>query len=250
MSIDLYNEDCKKTLSRIGSASVDLILQDPPYGVTQNEWDIKPNLDEMWKQWERVIKPNGAIIFTAQQPFASELIYSKLNFFRYDIVWHKPLCTGFLNAKKMPLRNHEHILIFYKSLPTYNPIMGKGQRKKGKSNKKTNGSNYGAFTAKEGFKFDDKGLRYPTSVLTISNGNRNNPELTHPTQKPVDLMRYLISTYTNKGETVFDGYSGSGTTAIACIKEKRKFIGAELNDTYYRKSLDRIKAAQAQLQLF
>ena len=217
--IQLFKESCEETMKRIPTGSIDLILQDPPYGTTQNDWDIKPDLQRMWFEWERIIKDNGAIIFTAAQPFASELVLSRSGFFRYDLIWHKPLCSGFLNASKMPLRNHEHILVFYKSLPTYNPIMGKGKNKKGNRPNDRTGDNYGNFSNKDKIeKFDDKGLRYPTSVLTVSNGNRNHNENYHPTQKPVDLMRYLISTYSNKGETVFDGYSGSGTTAIACIK--------------------------------
>lgn len=243
-------ENCEETMKRIPSGSIDLILQDPPYGTTQNDWDIKPDLQRMWFEWERIIKDNGAIIFTASQPFSSELVLSRSELFRYDLIWHKPLCSGFLNASKMPLRNHEHILVFYKKLPVYNPIMGAGKNKKGKSTKTTNGSNYGSFTAKEGYKFDDKGLRYPTSVLTVSNGNRNHNENYHPTQKPVDLMRYLISTYSNVGETVFDGYSGSGTTAVACVKEQRCFIGAEINHDYFEKSIKRIEREMSQLVLF
>jgi site-specific DNA-methyltransferase (adenine-specific) len=250
MKQEIHNEDCLITMSRLGNESVDLLLQDPPYGTTRNIWDAKPNLKQMWREWLRIIKPNGAMIFTAAQPFASELIVSQPQLFRYDLIWHKPNGTGFLNAKKMPLRNHEHILVFYKKLPTYNPIMGKGKNKKGVRRKTTNGDNYGAFTGEAGKRYDDKGKRYPNSIITISNGNRNHNENYHPTQKPVDLMRYLIKTYSNEGDLVFDGYSGSGTTAIACAIENRNFVGSETDRTYHRKSIERLKRFKAQPTIF
>lgn len=112
VDIDLRLGDCLELMKQIPENSIDLIFQDPPYGTTQNKWDVKPDLDKMWKEWERIVKPNGAIIFTAAQPFASELVLSRIDLFRYDLIWHKPLGSGFLNAKKMPLRNHEHILVF------------------------------------------------------------------------------------------------------------------------------------------
>lgn len=238
--VQLWNEDCIKTLERIETGSVDLLLQDTPFGCTQNEWDIKPNFTIMWQHWERVIKDNGAMIFFGTQPFASELILSRSAFFRYDLIWYKALGTGFLNANKMPMRNHEHILVFYKALPTYNPQMGVGVRKKGNRKHDRNGTNYGRF-ATEGTSnyFDDKGKRYPQSVLDFSNGDRTS-ENDHPTQKPLDLIRYLIKTYSNENDIVFDGYSGSGTTAAACIKERRNFIGSELNKEYFDLSVKRL----------
>jgi site-specific DNA-methyltransferase (adenine-specific) len=204
----------------------------------------------MWTEWERVIKDNGAMIFFAQQPFASKLILSRSGFFRYDLIWYKPLGTGFLNANKMPMRNHEHILVFYKQLPTYNPQMGVGVRKKGMRKHDRNGTNYGKF-ATQGTSnyFDDEGKRFPQSVIEFTNGDRTK-EAYHPTQKPIDLMRYLIATYSNESDTVFDGYVGSGTTADACIIEKRKFIGSELNPEYFNYAVERVKDRQKLCTLF
>lgn len=240
--ISLFNEDCLSTLKRVETGSVDLLLQDTPFGCTQNEWDIKPNFNEMWNEWERVTKENGAMIFFGTQPFASELILSRPDLFKYDIIWYKALGTGFLNANKMPMRNHEHILVFYRKLPTYNPQMTVGKmRTKGNAKDKSS-TNYGYY--KPAVSVNDQ--YYPQSVIDITNGDRTS-ENDHPTQKPVDLIRYLILTYSNKGDTVFDGYSGSGTTAHACILEGRKFIGSELNETYFKKSVKRLQHVPTQL---
>lgn len=246
----IYNEDCYQTLQRLETGAVDLLLQDTPFGVTQNEWDIKPDLPKMWEQWERVTKENGAMIFFATQPFASELILSNQKNFRYDLIWYKALGTGFLNANRMPMRNHEHILLFYRKLPIYNPQMGVGLRKKGNRKHDRNGTNYGRF-ATEGTSnyFDDEGKRFPQSVIDFSNGDRT-IENDHPTQKPLDLIRYLIRTYSNENDLVFDGYSGSGTTAAACLKEKRRFIGSELSKEYFDLSLKRLEEIMAKPELF
>lgn len=245
----VFNEDCYETLCRLQQGSVDLLLQDTPFGVTQNEWDIKPDLPKMWEQWERVTKENGAMIFFATQPFASELILSNAKLFRYDIIWYKALGTGHLNANKMPMRNHEYILLFYKKLPTYNPQMGVGLRKKGVRKADRNGTNYGKFAVNKDDYYDDEGKRFPQSVIDFSNGDRTH-ENDHPTQKPLDLIRYLIQTYSNENDIVFDGYMGSGTTAIACITEKRRFIGSELNAEYFETTTKRIKELQSKPLLF
>ena len=240
--LSLFNEDCLSTLKRVETGSVDLLLQDTPFGCTQNEWDIKPNFNEMWNEWERVTKENGAMIFFGTQPFASELILSRPDLFKYDIIWYKALGTGFLNANKMPMRNHESILVFYRKLPTYNPQMTVGKmRTKGNAKEKSS-TNYGEY--KPAVSVNDQ--YFPQSVIDITNGDRTS-ENDHPTQKPVDLIRYLILTYSNKGDTVFDGYSGSGTTAHACILEGRKFIGSELNETYFKKSVKRLQHVPTQL---
>lgn len=248
--LELYNEDCLETLKRLETGSIDLLLQDTPFGCTQNEWDIKPDFEIMWQEWERVTKENAAMIFFGTQPFASELILSRLKYFRYDLIWYKALGTGFLNANKMPMRNHEHILVFYKQLPIYNPQMGIGLRKKGNRKHDRNGTNYGRF-ATEGTSnyFDDEGKRFPQSVVDFSNGDRTS-ENDHPTQKPLDLIRYLIKTYSNENDTVFDGYSGSGTTSAACLKEKRCFIGSELNKEYFNLSVKRLEEIVKQPELF
>ena len=246
MSIELYNEDCKETMKRIPDGSIDLMLTDIPYGTTQNEWDVLPNLAEMWLQWERILKPNGAWIFTSTMNMATDIISPRRGFFRYDIIWQKSHDTGFLNAKKMPLRSHENILVFYRSLPTYNPqIKDKpicNIRPKSASRLSTN---YGDFESGD-YRTIPIDKQYPKSIWKCNIDQKQ----VHPTQKPVTLFREIIRTYSNEGETVYDGYSGSGTTAIACIKEKRNFIGAEMNKEYYDKSMERIKIEQSQLVLF
>jgi len=246
--VQLWNEDCLETLKRLPTGSVDLMLQDPPYGVTQNEWDKEPNLAEMWAEWERVSKPNGAWIFTATQPFASSLITSRAGFFKYDIIWEKSRPTGFLNANRMPLRSHEHILIFYRELPVYNPQMTKGKPnhvKHGTLRKSKTNNNYGAVNPYAQTSTENK---HPKSIIFFDQQDPN--DIVHPTQKPVDLFRWVIKTYTNPGDVVFDGYSGSGTTAAACIKEKRYFIGSELNKKYYDLSVKRLTEMSMQTELF
>lgn len=247
---EIYNEDCYEVLKRLHDNSVDLLLQDPPFGVTQNSWDVKSDLKKMWPEWLSVCKPNGAMVFFATQPFVTELITSQPQLFRCDLIWYKTLGTGFLNAGKMPLRNHEHILVFYRALPVYNPQFGIGIRKKGIVSQNRNGSNYGAFTESGPKKhFDNEGKRFPQSVIEFTNGNKN-VESDHPTQKPIDLIRYLILTYSNPGDLVFDGYLGSGTTVIAAYLEGRNFIGAELDKDYYNQILKRFKEQTSQLPLF
>jgi len=236
----------------MNAGSVDLFLQDTPFGVTQNKWDIAPDFNKMWPEWLRVGKENCPFIFFATQPFASDLINSKRDLFRYDLIWYKALGTGFLNANKMPMRNHEHILVFYKQLPIYNPQMGVGLRKKGNRKHDRNGTNYGRFST-EGTSnyFDDEGKRFPQSVIDFSNGDRTK-ESDHPTQKPIDVIRYLIKTYSNIGDLIFDGYGGSGTTAVAAEIEQRNAIVCEndIDNGYYDAACKRFKEQTAQLPLF
>jgi len=245
--VSLYAEDCLDTLRRMSTGSVDLLLQDTPFGCTQNEWDIKPDLSFMWEHWQRVTKQNGAMIFFATQPFASELIMSNAKQFRYDIIWEKDRSTGFLNANKMPLRSHEHILIFYRALPVYNPQKSFGHKPMNKCGKEmTATSNYGKY---EKVMTGGNTDRMPRSIIYENVINsQHNP--IHPTEKPIDLMRYLVKTYSNENETVFDGYSGSGSTAAACLKEKRNFIGSEMNKEYFDLSVKRLSEIIKQPELF
>ncbi len=240
--VQLYAEDCLETLRRMSTGSIDLFLQDTPFGCTQNEWDIKPNFEIMWQEWERVTKENAAMIFFGTQPFASELIVSNQRLFKYDLIWDKSQATGFLNANKMPLRNHETILIFYKKPPTYNPLKTKGKKQLKSTGGKT--SNYSKFDYKPHYSED----YFPKSIITEYPQIRE--ENGHPTQKPLNLIRYLIKTYTNENETVFDGYSGSGTTAAACLKENRQFIGSELSKEYFEMSVKRLDEIIRQPELF
>lgn len=244
----LYNEDCIQTMQRIEAGSIDLMLTDPPYGVTQNEWDKEPFLPLMWTEWERILKPNGAWVFTAQQPFVSRLITSRAGFFRYDIIWEKSRPTGFLNANRMPLRSHEHIIVFYRQLPTYNPQMEKGKPNhvsNGKMSKTNANNNYGDFGNTIQVATENK---HPKSVIYFEQQDPN--KILHPTEKPVDLFRWLLRTYSNENDLVFDGYSGSGTTAAACVKEKRRFIGAEMSKEYFDKSVERLELLRSQPELF
>lgn len=244
----IHFADCLDVLRQIPDGSVDLLLQDTPFGVTENKWDVKPVLSEMWPMWERVNKGKGVMIFFATQPFASELILSNAKNFRYDIIWEKSRSSGFLNANRMPLRSHEHILVFYRALPTYNPQMGKGKPnhvKNGSISKQRANNNYGGFGEAIQYATENK---YPTSIIYFKQQDPNKIE--HPTQKPIDLIRYLIRTYSNPGEVVFDGYGGSGTTAIAAQMEGRKFIVCENHYPYFKASTARLSNLVAAPYLF
>ena len=229
----IYNEDCLEGMKRIPDKSIDMILADLPYGTTQNKWDSIIPLEPLWEQYHRVIKDNGAIILTSAQPFTSILTVSNLSLFRYDFAWDKKQITGFLNAKKMPLRKHENILVFYKKPPTYNPQFTLENPYEVERN--NHSENYGKQAAS---KTKSDGRRYPTSVLRIPQVRVKGG---HPTQKPVALFEYLIKTYSNEGDTVLDNVIGSGTTAVACINTNRKFIGFEMDETYYSMAKKRIE---------
>jgi len=235
---EILNGDCLELMDFIADASIDMILCDLPYGTTQNKWDTVISFGKLWQQYERVIKPNGAIILTAAQPFTSALIMSNTKMFRYDLVWEKSIATGFLNANRMPLRGHESVLIFYKKLPVYNPqkhMLTTPSFKKG--NAARGSSNYGNFNHLMDIGSKD-GSRFPRSVFSIKTeaaffDATGKSKMLHPTQKPVALFEYLIKTYTNSGDLVLDNCAGSGTTAIACINTNRKFIVMEQDEKYF-----------------
>ena len=235
MTIELnkiYNEDCLDGMKRIPDGSVDMILCDLPYGTTRNKWDSIIPLEPLWEEYKRVIKDNGAIVLTAQTPFDKVLGVSNLGMLKYEWIWQKTEATGFLNAKKMPLKNHENILVFYKKQPTYNPQFTIG---KPYSYKKDNisSNNYG--DSKGTGLIVNEGSRHPLTVQLFKKDKG-----LHPTQKPVALFEYLIKTYTNEGETVLDNCMGSGTTAISCINTNRNFIGFEMDETYHKLTNERI----------
>lgn len=255
--VELYNEDCLETLKRLPTGSVDLMLQDPPYGVTACDWDKTPFWAEMWLEWERVLKPNGVWAFTATQPFATDLIMSRRGFFKHEMIWVKNKYTNFLAAKKMPMRNHENVLFFYREQPDYYPqkrkVLARGKTDNTKTTKIHN------ITGKATENYDNRraadGMGMPGSVLEFdyeadafnsSNGSTNR----HPSQKPINLFRWIIKSYTKEGDIVFDGYSGSGTTAAACLKEKRRFIGSELSKEYFELSVKRLEEIRAKPELF
>jgi site-specific DNA-methyltransferase (adenine-specific) len=224
----IYNEDCLEGMKDIPDGSVDMILCDLPYGTTQNKWDSIIPLGELWEQYNRIIKDDGAMVFTGQGLFSANLIKSNEQYFRYALIWEKTKAGGFLNAKRMPLQAHEDMLVFYKKLPTYNPQMIEGKPYTKKSVTNGDGKNYGKFDRVGAININS-GTRYPRSVIKVSNDNHGS---LHPTQKPVALFEYLIKTYTNEGETVLDNCIGSGTTAIACINTNRNYIGFELDKHY------------------
>lgn len=229
----MMNGDCLERMSDIPSASIDLILSDPPYGNTRNKWDSIIHLESMWTQLKRVIKSNGAIIMTAMQPFTTVLIASNMGQFRYDWVWQKPKGTGHLNANRMPMRDKEDVLVFYGALPTYNPQMSVGAPYRDKSGAAQH-SGYGADTR---LASDNAGTRHPKQVIQFDVVGRGG---VHPTQKPVALMEYMIKTYTDPGETVLDFAMGSGTTGVAALSAGRNFVGIELDAGYYESAAARV----------
>lgn len=239
--IALYHDDCFKVFDRIPEKSVHMILCDMPYGTTRNKIDERLPLPDLWSQYRRIIKDNGSILLFADGFFLAELMASNRSWWRYNIVWDKVLKTGFLNAKRMPLREHEEICVFYKKQPTYNPQFTEGRPQHGKGTsylrKCVVNNNYGKYAAVED---DRKGntKKYPTSILTFSKPHASIAK--HPTEKPVELLRYLIRTYTNEGDTVLDNCMGAGSTGIAALREGRKFIGIEKNDGYFKIARDRI----------
>jgi DNA modification methylase len=246
MSFNLMHGDCLEMMQLIPNGSVDMVLADPPYGTTACKWDTVIPLEVMWTELKRVIKPNGAIVMTASQPFTSALVMSNTKQFRYEWIWQKETHSNFLNIKKQPGKRHENICVFYFKQPTYNPQMWKGKEnhskgtKRAESNRKYLGA---SFKCSEDIK---GGLKYPISIYNCKSEGRG--KAVHPTQKPVALMEYLIRTYTNEGETVLDFTMGSGTTGVACANTSRKFIGIELDQVYFDIAKDRIYGAISQSQ--
>lgn len=229
--------DCLEILPSIPDKSIDMILCDLPYGTTRNKWDSVIPLEALWKEYERIIKDNGVIVLTAQTPFDKVLGASNLSLLRYEWIWVKNKSTGFLNAKKMPLKAHENILVFYKKLPTYNPQKTQGHKPVNRFTKhSSDGTNYNK--TKLGISGGGQTDRYPTDVLYFP----KDKNAYHPTQKPVALFEYLIETYTNEGDVVLDNCIGSGTTAIAAIRTGRSFIGIEKEKEFVELTNQRIEA--------
>ena len=227
----LINGDCLTVMKDIPDKSIDMILCDLPYGITQNKWDNIIPFSPLWEQYNRIIKDNGAIVLNCQQPFTSKLIMSNLKDFKYCWIWYKKQCSGFLNAKKQPLRNCEDIAVFYRKQCTYNPIMRRGKPQL----KNTGGSSTNYNKCLEQPHISDS--YYPTTLLEIPLPRFKGG---HPTQKPVPLLEYLIKTYTNEGETVLDNCMGSGSTGVACLNTNRKFIGIELDQNYFSIAQNRL----------
>lgn len=233
-----YQGDCLVEMDKIADKSIDMILCDLPYGTTACKWDSIIPFEPLWKHYERVIKDNGAIVLTGSQPFTSCLVMSNTKIFRYELIWDKVnRYTGYANANKMPLRKHENVLVYYKKLPVFNKQFRDGKpftytRKKNKEEHL--GKN--GLTDRIGV---NDGKHNPCSIIEIKGDNKKENGL-HPTQKPIELMEYLIKTYTNEGETVLDNCMGSGTTGVACINTNRHFIGIELDESYFAEAEERI----------
>jgi len=236
-NIRLFLGDCIKIMKdNIKDGEVDLILCDLPYGITACKWDTPINLDDLWLQYKRISKNNSNIILTASQPFTSILVNSNLKMFRYEWIWEKPQGTNPLQAKYSPLKNHENILVFSKKRGKYFPQMEKGNPFKGfKSDEKNIGEVYGDLKS---IHKENNGTRYPKTVKKFKQDRGG----LHPTQKPIELMEYLIKTYSEKNDVVLDNCMGSGTTGVACIKLNRNFIGIELDEKYFNVAKKRIES--------
>ena len=234
--------DCLERMKEIESGTVDMILCDLPYGTTQCKWDVIIPFEQLWAEYNRVIKEDGAIVLFGAEPFSSHLRLSNLQHFKYDIIWDKVKGVGFLNAKKQPLRNHEIVSVFYKKQCTYNPQKTTGHNlKKSSRGKHLQTDVYGQM--KNDYVYSSS-ERYPRSIQVFSTDTQNSSF--HPTQKPVALCEYLIRTYTNEGETVLDNTMGSGTTGVACVNTGRHFIGIEQEEKYFLVAQERISLAGAE----
>lgn len=246
MEINLYNGDCLEIMDRLieQGVQVDVIITDPPYGTTACKWDSVIDFEKMWGRLNQLIKPNSAIVLFGQNPYSSALIMSNPSDFRYEWVWEKTQATGHLNAKKMPLKAHENIMVFYKKLPTYNPQKTQGHKPINSYTKyvatQNNTDIYGE--VKKEITGGGETDRYPRSVQIFSSDKQK--DYLHPTQKPIALMEYLVKTYTNKGETVLDFTMGSGTTGVACKNLNRNFIGIELDENYFKIAEGRLNQKQ------
>lgn len=231
--IKLYKGDCLELMKDIPNKSIDMILCDLPYGTTACKWDIIIPFEELWTQYNRIIKDNGAIVLFGSEPFSSQLRMSNLKKYKYDWVWNKKLAGNGILAKKQPLKIHENIMVFNSKI--YYPQMTEGKLRKKMGLKESEITGGNSF-CKETY----NNLYYPQSVQEFSIANLRRGRL-HPTQKPVELLEYLIKTYTNKGETVLDNCMGSGSTGIACKHTNRNFIGIELDDNYFEIAKKRIE---------
>ena len=235
LTMNLINEECLQAMQGIPDKSVDMILCDLPYGTTANQWDHIIPVVPLWTEYERIIKDNGAIVLFTQPPFNFKLAYPRLHLFRYEWIWVKENATGFLNARRMPLKLTENILVFYKKLPTYHPQGVIDLEEPILIDKVGNSRNYSS----KHRTYLKKQKNFPKNVLAFA---RDKDKL-HPTQKPVALLEYLIRTYTNEGEIILDNCMGSGSTGVACVNTGRSFIGIELDSEYYEVAKQRINKA-------
>ena len=249
--IKLLQGDCLEKMKLIPDGSIDAIITDPPYGTTACKWDSVIPFDLMWEQLNRIIKPNGAIVLFGSEPFSSALRMSNIKDYKYDWIWHKNMGGGFATAKRQPLKRHEIISVFYAKQCTYNPQMesySESTKKKFKNGDKLNTNSQKENKTGEilnldrsDYYFDFNKGTYPTSVKFFKRPHTANNNSLHPTQKPVELIEYLVKTYTNENETVLDFTMGSGTTGVACKNLSRNFIGIEKDDKYFEIAKNRIE---------
>lgn len=234
----LWHGDCLDLMDNLPDNSIDMVCCDMPYGTTNCRWDTPLDLQRMWAQYRRIAKENAAIVLFAQTPFDKVLGCSNLPWLRYELVWEKTHPTGHLNAKKMPMKAHENILVFYNKLPTYNPQKTSGHVRKTAVKRRDDTPVYGEQDFVD-LPYDST-ERYPRSVLIFPSDKQRSA--LHPTQKPLALIEWLIATYTNAGDMVLDNCMGSGTTGEACKSLGRRFVGIELDETYYRTAVARCTA--------
>ena len=238
---EIYLGDCLELIPKhVEDKSIDMIFCDLPYGTTQNKWDSVIPLDKLWKEYNRVIKDNGAIVLFAQTPFDKVLGASNLKMLKYEWVWEKTQATGHLNAKKMPMKAHENILVFYKKLPTYNPQKTTGHKpmNSGVRRSSLKNENYNEIN-KVDLPFGGDTDRYPRTVLEFKSDKQKN--YLHPTQKPLSLIEYMIKTYTNEGDLILDNTCGSGTTGLGAKNLNRNYIMMEQDTKYYEIACKRVQ---------
>ena len=242
-NINLFNGDCLEVMKTIPDGSVDLVLTDPPYGTTACKWDTVIDLDLMWEQLKRIIKPNGAIVLFGSEPFSSALRMSNIKKYKYDWVWEKDKPANFALANKQPMKYHENVMVFCYGSTPYFKIMSENH--KPMNGQASYGRTFNGSVPSLNIKDVNKGgstLRNPKSIQKFNTVKHNSIDKGgfHPTQKPVALLEYLIKTYTQENETVLDFTMGSGSTGVACKNLDRKFIGIELDETYFNIAKNRI----------
>jgi len=247
----VYQEDCIEGMKKIPSNSIDLVLTDPPYGITACEWDKPIDLEKWWVEIKRIIKPNGAIIMTASQPFTTDLINSNREWFKYELIWDKVFGVSAINSKFRPMTSHENILVFYSKSPVFNKqLLDRTEKRPSNPKMRKSEIDKRGYILKD-TEFVNSDKKNPVSVISINRFSKEiNPlNRIHPTQKPVELFKWLIKSYSNENQLVLDCFGGSGTTAIACIETNRKYILFENNPQYFKIINDRIQSAKSQTQL-
>ena len=229
----VHEGDAYEVMKLIPSNSMNMVLTDPPYSITRNEWDVEINLDNFWEECKRILSPSGCVVLTASQPFSSKVVVSNFSWFRYEWIWNKRMVTGVLNAKHRPLKSHESILVFAPSKFTYNP-----QGLKNFNRIRSQGKSSSNYAKRNELPYLQKFTNFPRSIIEI--GYTKKDRGMHPTQKPLALFEYLVATYSNIGDLILDPFAGSGTSAIACKNLSRKFILIEKNKIYSKIIMNRL----------